>query len=172
MPGVAVIHADWECRFSWKVRFAGSVLRCTRLCKSSSRLSKSVSYTCHVNPSTHGAASRTRRGSLFPRSATDTWCRSAVNRNRFCLFAPLRTQAQPPFCAFPQLWIWEKSHAVSRVLLGGSSSLCTLRRRLSVLVRVLRRYYTTVRLPTNVHVGLMVHRLLQPARSLLRVGCW
>jgi|HubBroStandDraft_2_1064218.scaffolds.fasta_scaffold07380_6 hypothetical protein len=56
------------------------------------------------------------------------------------------------------------------VLLGRSSSLRTLRRRLSVFVRALRRYYTTVRLPTNVHIGLVDHHLLQPARSLLRVG--
>jgi hypothetical protein len=51
-----------------------------------------------------------------------------------------------------------------------SSSLRTLRRRLSVFVRALRRYYTTVRLSTNVHVGIVVHHLLQPARSSLPVG--
>src|SRR5260370_12101029 len=56
-----------------------------------------------------------------------------------------------------------------RVLLGRSSSLRTLRRRLSVFVRAFRRYYTTVRLSTNVHVGLVVHHLLQPARSSLPV---
>src|SRR5262249_21252882 len=38
-----------------------------------------------------------------------------------------------------------------RVFLGRSSSLRTLRRQLSVFVRALRRYYTTVRLSTNVH---------------------
>ena len=55
-----------------------------------------------------------------------------------------------------------------RVLLGRSSSLRTLRRRrTSIFVRALRRYYTIVRLPANVHVGRIVHHLLQPAHSLL-----
>jgi len=59
-----------------------------------------------------------------------------------------------------------------RVFLGQSSSLRALRRRLSAFVRALRRYYTTVRLPTNVHIGLVVHHLLQPARALPRAGRW
>ena len=54
------------------------------------------------------------------------------------------------------------------VLLGRLPSLHTLRRWFSAVVRALRRYYTTVRLPTNVHVGLPAHGLLQPARRIFR----
>src|SRR5205807_1953888 len=45
-----------------------------------------------------------------------------------------------------------------------SSSRCWLGR---LLVRVLRWYYPSIRLPSNVHVGLMVHGLHQPARLVL-----
>ncbi len=52
-----------------------------------------------------------------------------------------------------------------------SPSLHALRRGVtSTLVRALRRYYTTVRLPTRVHVEIMAHHLPRPARSQLRVG--
>jgi hypothetical protein len=51
-----------------------------------------------------------------------------------------------------------------------SSSLRTLRPRIPAFVRALRRYCTTVRLPINVHVGLLDHALLQPGRTPLRVG--
>jgi hypothetical protein len=51
------------------------------------------------------------------------------------------------------------------VLFGQSPSLHTLRRRFPAFVWALRRYYATVRLPTNVHVGLLAHDLLQPART-------
>ena len=50
------------------------------------------------------------------------------------------------------------------VLLGRSPSLHALRQRLPAVVRTLRRYYATVRLPAGVHVGLLAHGLLQPAR--------
>src|SRR5580700_2764373 len=53
---------------------------------------------------------------------------------------------------------------LSDVLLGRLPSLHALRWRLPAVVRTLRRYYATVRLPTNVHVGLLAHGLLQPAR--------
>src|ERR1041385_7382402 len=53
------------------------------------------------------------------------------------------------------------------VLFGRLPSLHALRRRLLALVRTLRRYYATVRLPTGVHVGLLAHGLLQPARHRL-----
>jgi hypothetical protein len=56
------------------------------------------------------------------------------------------------------------------VLLGRSASLHALRQRFPAFVRALRRYCTTVRLPINVHVGLLDHVLLQPARAHLRVG--
>src|SRR4051812_47915331 len=52
------------------------------------------------------------------------------------------------------------------VLFGRSPYLHALRRRLSVVVRALRWYYATVRLLTAVHVGLIAHGLLQPARRL------
>ena len=56
------------------------------------------------------------------------------------------------------------------VLLGRSPSLHALRRCLLTLVRTLRRYYATVRLPTDVHVGLRAHGLLQPARRIFPDG--
>jgi len=56
------------------------------------------------------------------------------------------------------------------VLLGRLPSLHALRPRLPALVRTLRRYYATVRLPTGVHVGLLAHGLLQPARRIFRDG--
>src|ERR1019366_2958386 len=56
------------------------------------------------------------------------------------------------------------------VLLGRSPSLPALRWRLSTVVRALRRYYATVRIPTNVHVGLLAQGLLQPARHTFHDG--
>ena len=56
------------------------------------------------------------------------------------------------------------------VLLGRSPSLHALRRCLLTLVRTLRRYYATVRLPTDVHVGLRAQGLLQPARRIFPDG--
>ena len=44
-----------------------------------------------------------------------------------------------------------------------SNSLRALRQRIPAFVQALRRYCTTVRLPVNVHVGLLDHVLLQPA---------
>src|ERR1700756_5276989 len=52
------------------------------------------------------------------------------------------------------------------VLLGRSPSLHALRRCLLTLVRALRRYYSTVRLPIDVHVGRPAQGLLQPARRI------
>src|SRR5712692_3748679 len=56
------------------------------------------------------------------------------------------------------------------VLLGRSPSLYTLRRWLSTVVRALRRYYATVRLPIDVRVGLLAQGLLQPARHTFHDG--
>src|SRR5947199_10757788 len=56
------------------------------------------------------------------------------------------------------------------VLFGRSPSLHALRRRITTVVRTLRRYYATVRLPTGVHVGLPAHGLLQPARRHFHDG--
>src|SRR5947209_17708782 len=58
-----------------------------------------------------------------------------------------------------------------RVLLGQRPSLHNLRRRSLAFVRLLRWYYASVRLPAFVHEGLMAHRLLPPARSLLTGEC-
>src|SRR5207302_10420076 len=44
------------------------------------------------------------------------------------------------------------------------------RRRSPDLVRLLRRYYAAVRLPNAMHVGLIAHRFLPPARLLLAAG--
>src|ERR1700747_3465874 len=52
------------------------------------------------------------------------------------------------------------------VLLGRSPSLHALRRCLLTLVRALRRYYSTVRLPIDVNVGLLAQALLHPARRI------
>src|ERR1700677_566974 len=59
---------------------------------------------------------------------------------------------------------------LSDVLLGRLPSLHALRWRLPTVVRTLRRYYATVRLPTYVHVGLPAHSLLQPARAFFCCG--
>src|SRR5277367_3264729 len=56
------------------------------------------------------------------------------------------------------------------VLLGRPPSLHALRGCLLTLVRALRRYYATVRLPTDVHVGLRAQGLLQPARRIFPGG--
>src|SRR5215468_1725932 len=52
------------------------------------------------------------------------------------------------------------------VLLGQRPFLHNLRWRSPAFVRLLRRYYSAVRLPINVHVGLIAHRLLPPVRGL------
>src|SRR6516225_5211995 len=56
------------------------------------------------------------------------------------------------------------------VLLGRSPSLHALRRCLLTVVRALRRYYSTVRLPSHVHVGLGAQGLLQLARRIFPDG--
>src|SRR6516162_5747688 len=56
------------------------------------------------------------------------------------------------------------------VLLGRSPSLHALRRCLLTLVRALRRYYSTVRLPIDVHVGRPAHGLHQPVRRIFPGG--
>src|SRR6266852_2514283 len=56
------------------------------------------------------------------------------------------------------------------VLLGRSPSLHALRRWPSTVVRALRRYYATVRLPTDVRVGLLAQGLLQLARHTFHDG--
>ena len=56
------------------------------------------------------------------------------------------------------------------VLLGRSPSLHALRRCLLTLVRALRRYYSTVRPPIDVHVGRPAQGLLQPARRICPGG--
>src|SRR5262249_51680429 len=52
------------------------------------------------------------------------------------------------------------------VLFGRLPSLYALRQRFPTVVRTLRRYYATVRLPTGVHAGLLAHGLLQPSHRL------
>src|SRR5271169_4590549 len=56
------------------------------------------------------------------------------------------------------------------VLLGRSPSLHALRRCLLTVVPTLRGYYTIVRLPIDVHVGLRAQGLLQPARRIFPDG--
>src|SRR5947207_5108251 len=92
-----------------------------------------------------------------------TWCSSAVLQLPVLLRCFAHT-LQPAAPASParcpvRVRLW-------RVLLGQRPSLHNLRRRLPAFVRLLRRYYAAVRLPTAVHGGLMAHRLLLPARSL------
>ena len=52
------------------------------------------------------------------------------------------------------------------VLFDQRPSLHNLRWRSPAFVRLLRRYYSAVRLPITVHVGLIAHRLLPPVRGL------
>src|SRR6266481_605714 len=84
-----------------------------------------------------------------------TWCSSAVNFSfPFCFAAQPASPARCPVRV--RLW---------RVLLGQRPS---LHRRLPAFVRLLRRYYAAVRLPTAVHGGLMAHRPVLPARGRRR----
>jgi len=82
---------------------------------------------------------------------------------------------------FPRLdilrWLLSKTPPMGLSPIGTSASIAArsaslhaLRQRIPAFVRALRRYCTTVRLPINVHVGLLDHVLLQPARAQLRVG--
>ena len=77
------------------------------------------------------------------------WCRSAVNRSFLsftcCLPYPLQRtgRAVPALCPGRVL--------LARVPFGQTPSLHPLRRRLPGLVRGLRRYYGSVRLPASVH---------------------
>src|SRR5215469_5488419 len=59
---------------------------------------------------------------------------------------------------------------LGRVLLGQRPSLRSLRGRWPVLVRLLRRYYSAVRLPVSVHEGLSASRVLLPARCHVANG--
>src|SRR2546421_5837032 len=62
------------------------------------------------------------------------------------------------------------SERLPDVLLGRSPSLHALRRCLLTLVRALRWYYSTVRLPIDIHAGLLAQGLLQPARRIFPGG--
>src|SRR5260370_23952486 len=64
--------------------------------------------------------------------------------------------------AFPTLCP-ERVSLIS-VPLDRTASLHALRRGLLPLVRALRRYYLSVRLPAGVRAGRIAHRLLQPVR--------
>src|ERR1700687_1781260 len=71
---------------------------------------------------------------------------------------------QPAWPAFPTRC--SAQVRLFHVLLGQRSFLHTLRRQSPTFVRVLRRYYTAVRLPVAVHVGIIAHRFPPPARNL------
>ena len=86
-----------------------------------------------------------------------TWCSSAVNFT-----------SQPVYPAFPALRPVQVK--LLHVLLGQRPSLHCLRRRSPAFVRLLHRYYAAVRLPAAVHEGLIAHRVLLPAHSLLAGG--
>src|SRR3984957_2514904 len=120
---------------------------------------------------------------LLPRHATDSWCSSSLQgvealpqqidgdvveqrgEPRPLIFACCLTHTeQVAQLADPALS--PGRGRLPDVLLGRLPSLHVLRRQLPTLVRTLRRYYATVRLPTGVHVGLPAHGLLQPARHL------
>ncbi len=85
-----------------------------------------------------------------------------MNRARFLLTCDFTHTEQAARLAGPALR--PGRGRLLDVLLGRPPSLQALRRRLPVLVRALRRYYATVRLPTDVHAGLRTHALLQPSR--------
>src|ERR1700730_15126576 len=71
--------------------------------------------------------------------------------------------------AWPALPAWCPAQVrLPRVLLGLRPSLHSLRQRFIAFVRLLRRYYAAVRLPTAVHEGLTAHRVLPPAHLTAR----
>src|SRR5262249_42305711 len=78
-----------------------------------------------------------------------------------CCFAHTLQPAWPGFPARCPAQV-----KLPRVFLGLRPSLHNLRRRTPAFVRLLRRYYATVRLPTAVHEGLAAHRVLPPAHPV------
>ena len=79
------------------------------------------------------------------------WCRRAVNRSFLSFFAACRTPANRWDTLHPAL-SRERAWLVS-VLLDQRPSLLTLRRQQAAIVRVIHRYYATVRLLKDVHAG-------------------
>ena len=67
----------------------------TRLCRSASRPSSPASYSCHVIPSTPGAALRFRELKLSLSRSNVTWWSRAVNFISSCSLAAFRTPASP-----------------------------------------------------------------------------
>jgi len=67
-------------------------------------------------------------------------------------------------------WVRKRWAARLFSLADGLPSLPSADSLLPALVRTFRRYYATVRLPSNVHVGRTAHGLRQPARALPATG--
>ena len=72
-----------------------------RLCRSTSRSSSPDSYSCHVTPSTPGAAFRFNAKKLSRSRSTVRWWSRAVNRSCFLSFAACRTPFNPWDMRFP-----------------------------------------------------------------------
>ena len=102
-------------------------------------------------------------------ASTVTWCSSAVNRVRFSLSCRLHAH-RAARCDSPVRLCVRGGVGCSMFSLVGRLPSTRLRRRLPVVVRPLRRYYAAVRLPTDVHAGLRLIALLQPARRCSATG--
>ena len=88
-----------------------------------------------------------------------------MNRNFLSLLAASRTRSSP-FGLLSRLCVRSRLARFVRVFLGQRPSLHNLRWRSPAFVRLFRRYYSAVRLPAAVHVGLIAHRLLPPVHGV------
>jgi len=91
-----------------------------------------------------------------------------VNRNFPSPFAARRTRSSP-LGSLPRLSV---RHGLDCSMFSLVSALPSTSspRHLPALVRMLRRYYSAVRLPAAVHVGIIAHRFPPPARLFSSAG--
>ena|GEM_PF-1510555 len=110
--------------------------RCRWRCRPASRSSSPVSYSCHVMPSTPGAALRFKEPKLSLNRSIVTWWSRAVNFISLCSLVAFRTPASP--CDTRPALCRARVGLMS-VLLDQRPFLLTLRHRLLDFVRMIHR---------------------------------
>src|SRR5581483_10111521 len=129
--------------------------RCTRLCRSFSLSSSPMAYSCHVIPSTPGAAFRFNALKLSRSSSGVTWCSKAVNRSCLFLRALSRTPCNPWGTLSP-LWVGRVLDSTMFSLVKGLPSTTSAAGVSACLVRQFRWYYALVRLLADVHAQVVL----------------